>query len=237
VELNTKLKAFIPDYIPAVGACIEGFGVPFLISIAPFAPRAPAPRDALVYTIVHPLERDAAIAAGTETPLPSYEDAHHEIAVASGLVNDGDNSNASAAQKVIQADVVAIVPHVNEANAISQSLDKKVFFEAVLRDPDGTRSCSIVSAQIQIQCHDFAREVSWMWARSDFFNRKCLMQEMYVQTLSTAVLCFSYFFLFPLYPAALLLCCPAVGLTNFRATIPFLRSTVLTISVDVGELS
>lgn len=127
-----------------------------------------------LFCFEHPKERDDAIAAGSILVKPNYEDAMLEIAEAQGVTSrstsEGDSTLA------LQDDLVQIMPHVNEANAISQELDKKCFFEVYLvHKTEGKAK----RTDISIKVHDLARDISWVWSRETFLNRKYMMQEMY----------------------------------------------------------
>ena len=75
-------------------------------------------------------------------------------------------------------DLVALVPMVNEANAISEELNKRVFFEIALISPQA-RGLKDGRTEVKVKMRNLVTEHEWMWSRNKFLNRKYLMQEMY----------------------------------------------------------
>lgn len=151
-----------------------------------------------LYCVEHPKERDAGLAEGKTWKQPSYEDAQQELAEASGMTKTWagkDQPHHQGAAELLQADLVLMMPHINEANAISQELDKKCLFEVVLETKHQPGQSSDASAaenvhgagggklkmvpEICVHVHDLGRGISWTWSRSTFLNRKYIMQEMY----------------------------------------------------------
>jgi hypothetical protein len=127
-----------------------------------------------LFCVEHPHEREAGIAGGKKWTTPHYADAQAEIAAAAGITT-GTGGEVGTEAQAIQDDLVTMMPHVNEANAISQELDKKSFFEVVLVVDENHKTA------IKVKVHDLVRQISWMWSRSTFLNRKYIMQEMYQQ--------------------------------------------------------
>lgn len=145
-----------------------------------------------MFCVEFPVEREKLKADGVEIVTPTFSDAQEEIAAASGITasSTGATGNGDAkdlAAKALQDELVSMMPHVNEANAISQELDKKCFFEVVLTaDHSHGESASdeealegSPQAKVNVKVHDLVRGTSWLWSRSTFLNRKYLMQEMY----------------------------------------------------------
>lgn len=137
-----------------------------------------------LFCFEHPRERTSALASGAKFAKPTFEEAQLEIAEQQGLTTQ----NISAAgvdddamdKSGLQEELVTIMPHVNEANAISQELDKQVFFECVLTNPELDHSSKNKSRVVtQVKVHDFSRGITWMWSKTIFLNRKYMMQEMY----------------------------------------------------------
>lgn len=64
-------------------------------------------------------------------PTPSYEQAQEEIAKNSGF-DMGRAQDTSPEQQQLQQDLIEVMPMVEEANSISEALDKMVKFELVL---------------------------------------------------------------------------------------------------------
>jgi len=139
-----------------------------------------------LFCVEHPRERDAGEASGVKFNKPAFEDAQLEIAEQQGIttqnIADAGGSQGGGLDKSgLQEELVTIMPHVNEANAISSELDKKRFFEVVLTNPDLDQATSANNGRVvcRVKVHDFDRGVSWMWSKTTFLNRKYMMQEMY----------------------------------------------------------
>jgi hypothetical protein len=133
-----------------------------------------------LFCLEHPTQRDAGLADGMEFVTPTYEDAQDEIAAASGLTSGSKGGKGEA----LQDELVTMMPHVNEANAISQELNKKCFFEVVLTADHTVGEVAVdkdekAAAKVNVKVHDLLRGISWLWSRSTFLNRKYIMQEMY----------------------------------------------------------
>ncbi|CAB3985233.1 kinesin KIF28P [Paramuricea clavata] len=130
-----------------------------------------------LYVFYHPQELEEAKTKGTEIEEVNYEMAQEEIAQNSGI-NVEKGTEKSKDELLIQEDLLDILPMVEEANAISQELDRKVKFEACVLSP---KSRGLVSGhpEVFIIMKNLQSGLEWMWSRTKFINRKYLMQEMY----------------------------------------------------------
>lgn len=82
-----------------------------------------------MYVFEHPGEHKAGKKAGKKyAKAPTWEEAQAEIVENSGL----SFGSGSKADLVLQEEIISLLPHVNEANAISDELGKSMFFELVL---------------------------------------------------------------------------------------------------------
>eukprot|EP00163_Fabomonas_tropica_P030970 TRINITY_DN720_c0_g1_i1.p1 TRINITY_DN720_c0_g1~~TRINITY_DN720_c0_g1_i1.p1 ORF type:complete len:1026 (+),score=322.14 TRINITY_DN720_c0_g1_i1:237-3314(+) len=108
----------------------------------------------------------------------TWEEAQAEIAKAQGLatnaigVRDKDLTPAEIEQRIINDDVVTLLPMVNEANAIAEELGKEMNFAIKIVSSDGKK-------QIAVRMKDMLTQSSWMWPREKMLNRSFLMREMY----------------------------------------------------------
>eukprot|EP00048_Salpingoeca_helianthica_P001914 m.52729 g.52729 ORF g.52729 m.52729 type:complete len:981 (-) comp11792_c0_seq1:836-3778(-) len=123
-----------------------------------------------------PSERDAAATAGQVLHTPTYEDAQHEIAEKSGLMRH--RAGLTKEDLLLQEELISILPHVNEANAISEEIDAKKSFEIVLISA-AARGLRDGPTQVMIKMSDLTTEHTWLWSRSKFLSRKYAMQEVY----------------------------------------------------------
>lgn len=87
-----------------------------------------------LYAFHHPVELEAANANNIKLPEVSYETAQEEIAAVAGF--DMDTSEKSREQLLLREELIETLPMVEEANAISQELDRKVDFEILLLSPE-----------------------------------------------------------------------------------------------------
>eukprot|EP00039_Didymoeca_costata_P024122 m.9333 g.9333 ORF g.9333 m.9333 type:complete len:1041 (-) comp4048_c0_seq2:54-3176(-) len=124
-----------------------------------------------LYCFEHPTERDDGMSSGVKWVRPKFADAQAEIADHAGY------SAGSSSDSALQEELVSIMPHVNEANAISLELNKKCFFEIILVAPAEYGGNAL--PEINVKAHDLARQINWLWSRETFLNRKYIMQEMY----------------------------------------------------------
>lgn len=128
-----------------------------------------------LYVFHHPKEVDEAKKSGTELEDVNYEMAQEEIAQNSGVnVEKGKSKD----ELLIQEDLLDILPMVEEANAISQELDRKVVFEASVISPK-SRGLTAGHPEVFVIMRNLQSGLEWMWPRTKFINRKYLMQEMY----------------------------------------------------------
>ncbi|XP_064617411.1 kinesin-like protein unc-104 [Liolophura sinensis] len=79
---------------------------------------------------------------------------------------------------LLMDDLVQTLPMVNEANAMSEELNKKVKFEVALVSPQ-SRGLTDGRTEVMVTMKQLTTGNSWMWDRNKFINRKYLMQEMY----------------------------------------------------------
>lgn len=106
----------------------------------------------------------------------TYEMAQEEIVQNSGF--DMDTGGKSKEDLLLQEDLLQIMPMVNEANAMSEELNKKVKFEVVLISPQA-RGQKEGRTDVSVKMKSLADGNTWLWDRNKFLNRKYLMQEMY----------------------------------------------------------
>merc|ERR1712226_793895 len=108
---------------------------------------------------------------------PNFESAQEEIAKNSGLAKfTGDGK--SKEDLLLQEDLVQIWPMLNEANAMSEELNKKVKFEIALISPQA-RGKKHGRTEVCVKMRDLKNKNEFLWERNKFINRKYLMQEMY----------------------------------------------------------
>ncbi|RMX42363.1 hypothetical protein pdam_00004872 [Pocillopora damicornis] len=125
-----------------------------------------------LYVFHHPAEAQSSSLKQADI---TYEMAQEEIAKNAGL--DVDDQESKEAM-LLREDLADLMPMVNEANAISQELDKKVSFEV-----------SVVSAKARglpegrpepyVVMRDLQTGVEYLWPKAKFINRKYVMDEMY----------------------------------------------------------
>lgn len=126
-----------------------------------------------LYVFHHPAEADSSSLKQEDI---TYEMAQEEIAKNAGL--DVDDQAESKETMLLREDLADLMPMVNEANAISQELDKKVSFEVVVVSakarglPEGRPEPYVIMKDLQS-----GRE--YLWPRTKFINRKFVMQEMF----------------------------------------------------------
>uniref|UniRef100_A0A7M5U6V4 Kinesin-like protein 6 n=2 Tax=Clytia hemisphaerica TaxID=252671 RepID=A0A7M5U6V4_9CNID len=116
-------------------------------------------------------------------PEQNFEKAQEEIAQNSGLLNYGDitdkkDSGKSKEDMILQEDLLKILPMINEANAMSEELDKKVAFEPVLISPQA-RGEKEGKTEVNVKMKDLTNDNEWLWDKNKFINRKFIMQEIY----------------------------------------------------------
>ncbi|EDV28301.1 uncharacterized protein TRIADDRAFT_53800 [Trichoplax adhaerens] len=129
-----------------------------------------------LYVFHHPLELEAAKANNIRLPTVTYEKAQEEIAAVAGF--DMDTSEKSREQLLLREELIELLPMVEEANAISQELDRKVDFEIVILSPEA-RGLSKGRPEPFIKMTNLESKLDWLWPINRFTNRKFLMQEMY----------------------------------------------------------
>ncbi|XP_045187417.2 kinesin-like protein KIF28 isoform X2 [Mercenaria mercenaria] len=86
--------------------------------------------------------------------------------------------------RVLFQDFVDLLPKLAEANAISEELKRYTKFEAVVRseashDPKGTAA----GKEVIIKVTNNQTKKVWIWSMNKFYNRKDLMDELYLKWL------------------------------------------------------
>ncbi|XP_062578631.1 kinesin-like protein KIF28P isoform X1 [Saccostrea cucullata] len=125
------------------------------------------------FVFVNPKERDS---SKQKYPEVTFEMAQEEVAKKSGFDMSGENKSRDDA--LLQEDMLEIMPAVEEANAISQELDKKMKFESMIVSPEA-RGEQTGRTEVMIKATNVETKHEWIWPKVKFMNRKYVMQEMY----------------------------------------------------------
>ncbi|XP_035212141.1 kinesin-like protein KIF28P [Stegodyphus dumicola] len=126
-----------------------------------------------LYVFIHP---DQMKKTGKKYPEVTYEMAQEEIAAKAGISVDGDDQSLDTA--LLNKDLLEVLPGVEEANAISEELDKKVKFEIMLLSPQWLGKTS-GRTEVYVKMRNLETGVEFEWPKDKFLNRMYVMKEMY----------------------------------------------------------
>ncbi|XP_050706833.1 kinesin-like protein KIF28 isoform X2 [Eriocheir sinensis] len=105
----------------------------------------------------------------------TYEMAQEEIAAKSGV----DMSNSGDADMSrIQEDLLEVMPAVEEANSISEELDKLVKFEILMVAPQ-VLGKERGRTEVHVKMKNLSNGTEFVWTKEKFLNRLYMMKEMY----------------------------------------------------------
>ncbi|XP_041372207.1 kinesin-like protein KIF28P [Gigantopelta aegis] len=123
------------------------------------------------FVYVNPEEQKA---SKEKYPEITYEYAQEEIAKKSGF----EFENKTRDDALLQEDITEILPAVEEANSISDELDKKMKFEIMIVSPEARGELK-GRTEVMVRVINLETKHEWIWPRQKFLNRKFIMQEMY----------------------------------------------------------
>lgn len=106
----------------------------------------------------------------------TWETAQEEIAHSSGFDMKRDFKSDNEVQ--LQQQLVEVMPAIEQANAISEALDKMVKFELIMVRPESLGISGIMS-QIYVRWRNFINGLQYDWQMDKFMNRFYRMQELY----------------------------------------------------------
>ena len=121
-------------------------------------------------------------------PPLTYEYAQEEIAAKAGIQIA---SSAGDDVAMLQDDLIEVMPAVEEANSISEELDKRVKFEIILISPQMLhalnhkhegfegRDKASEQAEVCVKMKNLENGTEFIWPKEKFLNRLYLMKEMY----------------------------------------------------------
>lgn len=131
----------------------------------------------------------------TKSTIVTYELAQEEIASKAGYkLNNEDNS---IEQALLNKELLELIPAVEEANAISEELEKMVHFENVLvaplflgktgRKPEvnlewpifNTSKSLTLHVKPHVQVINSSTGQEFLWSKDKFLDRMFLMKQMY----------------------------------------------------------
>lgn len=121
-------------------------------------------------------------------PPITYEYAQEEIAAKAGInIQNVDSSDVA----MLHEDLIEVMPAVEEANSISEELDKRVKFEIILVAPnmvgklkgkaEGFEKHNMKSTrpEVCVKMKNLENGTEFVWPKEKFLNRLYLMKEMY----------------------------------------------------------
>nr|XP_039267271.1 kinesin-like protein KIF28P [Styela clava] len=129
-----------------------------------------------LYVFHHPQDAAKQEKEGTNIEKVSFDSAQQEIAENKGF--DMGTKGKSTEDLLLQEDLLRIMPMVNEANAMSEELDKKMKFELALLSPQA-RGLKDGKTEVLIKAKNLENGNEFLWDQNKFINRKYIMQEMY----------------------------------------------------------
>ncbi|CAD5124283.1 DgyrCDS12576 [Dimorphilus gyrociliatus] len=128
----------------------------------------------MLFVFHHPKDYTALAKKKKVPPEPTFEQARDEISQNSGINKILDDKM----DQMLQQDLMEIWPMLNEANMMSEELDKQVKFEIALIAPQAVGKKS-GRTEIKVKVKDLPTGNEFMWDKNTFTNRKYMMQEMY----------------------------------------------------------
>ncbi|XP_067143109.1 kinesin-like protein KIF28 [Centruroides vittatus] len=109
-------------------------------------------------------------------PEITYEMAREEIAAKAGLTMDTEDYSRETA--LLNKDILEVLPGVEEANAISEELDKHIKFEILLVAPQMLGKLS-GRTEVYVKMRNLVTGQEYDWPKEKFINRLFLMKEMF----------------------------------------------------------
>jgi len=129
-----------------------------------------------LYVFHHPQDAAQKIKEGKSVEKISFDSAQEEIAKNKGF--DMEKSGKSSDEILLQEDLIQTMPMVSEANAMSEELDMKMFYEIVLISPQA-RGLNYGRTKVHIIATNLINGNEFMWDKDEFTERKYAMQEIY----------------------------------------------------------
>ncbi|KAK3106540.1 hypothetical protein FSP39_022244 [Pinctada imbricata] len=114
--------------------------------------------------------------SGQNYPEITFEVANEEVGTKAGFDLKGGNKSRDDA--LLQDDLMEMMPAIEEANSISQALDKKMKFELAIVSPEA-RGELTGRTEVMVHVVDLETKHEWLWSKEKFMNRKYVMVEMY----------------------------------------------------------
>lgn len=108
---------------------------------------------------------------------PTFEAAQAEIVQKSGGF-DMSGANKSQDEALLQQDLIEVMSGVEEANSVSEALDKQKRFDIVIVSPEA-KGEQMGRSEVMVKVTDVNTKIEWYWDRKTFINRKCIMSEMF----------------------------------------------------------
>uniref|UniRef100_A0A1I8IKH8 Kinesin-like protein 6 n=1 Tax=Macrostomum lignano TaxID=282301 RepID=A0A1I8IKH8_9PLAT len=135
-----------------------------------------------LYVFHHPVDYAKQVKSGQDVSPPTFEEAQSEIAESSGvmgLLGDKAKSN-SAEDMLLMDDLVKLYPQLQEANAMSEEMDRRVWFELVLVSAQGRGLREGEGrTEVCVSVQNLDNNNEFFWSKEKFSDRKYLMQDMY----------------------------------------------------------
>ncbi|OWF56723.1 Kinesin-like protein KLP6 [Mizuhopecten yessoensis] len=134
----------------------------------------------VLYIFHHPVEATKQSESGNKVHIPTFDEAQQELAMMSGLVSKDGTSKEDL---ILQEEVTQVLRIMNEANAMSEEMDKKVKFEVALLAP-AFRSLHRGPTEVRMKVKDLTTGNHWMWTKDKAIHRNALMQQQYQDFIS-----------------------------------------------------
>ncbi|XP_063871952.1 kinesin-like protein KIF28P [Scylla paramamosain] len=125
-----------------------------------------------MWVFQNPLDKKAAKMNNQDI---TFEYAQEEIAAKSGV---DMSSKGDAEWSRVQEDLLEVMPAVEEANSISEELDKLVKFEILMVAPQVLGN-ERGRTEVHVKMKNLSNGTEFVWNKEKFLNRLYLMKEMY----------------------------------------------------------
>ncbi|XP_066989396.1 kinesin-like protein KIF28 [Macrobrachium rosenbergii] len=125
-----------------------------------------------IWVFQNPVEKEK---SKMNYPDITFDYAQEEIAAKSGLdMRSASNADLSKAQE----DLLEVMPAVEEANSISEELDKRVKFEIMMVSPQ-VLGKDTGTTEVHVKMKNLENGTEFVWPKEKFLDRLYIMKEMY----------------------------------------------------------